>query len=47
MRAEVRGYGSLVNDDSLLLCNPEQCVFKVRGELVTQWQANIGLTFRF
>ncbi len=47
LRAEVRGYGSLVNDSSQFLCNPEQCVFKVRGELVTQWQANIGLTFRF
>jgi len=47
LRAEVRGYGSLVNDSSQFLCNPEQCLFKVRGELVTQWQANIGLTFRF
>ncbi|WP_421301268.1 porin family protein [Aeromonas veronii] len=47
LRAEVRGYGSLVNDNNQFLCNPEQCVFKVRGELVTQWQANIGLTFRF
>ncbi len=47
LRAEVRGYGSLVNDNSQFLCNPDQCVFKVRGELVTQWQANIGLTLRF
>ena len=39
--------GSLVNDNSQFLCNPDQCVFKVRGELVTQWQANIGLTLRF
>ena len=31
LRAEVRGYGSLVNDSSQFLCNPEQCVFKVRG----------------
>lgn len=47
LRAEVRGYGALVNDNSQFLCNPDQCVFKVRGELVTQWQANIGLTLRF
>ena len=47
LRAEVRGYGTLVNDDSQFLCNPDNCVFKVRGELVTQWQANIGLTLRF
>lgn len=47
LRAEVRGYGTLVNDNSQFLCNPDDCVFKVRGELVTQWQANIGLTLRF
>ena len=46
-RAEVRGYGALVNDDSQFLCNPEICAFRVRGELITQWQANIGLTLRF
>lgn len=47
LRAEVRGYGSLLNDDSAFLCNPEVCAFRVRGELLTQWQANIGLTLRF
>ncbi|MNE01543.1 hypothetical protein D3C80_939860 [compost metagenome] len=47
LRAEVRGYGSLVNEDSQFLCNPEICAFRVRGELITQWQANIGLTLRF
>ena len=47
LRAEVRGYGSLINDDSAFLCNPEVCAFRVRGELITQWQANIGLTLRF
>jgi len=43
----LRSYGSLVNDNKQFLCNPDQCLFKVRGELVTQWQANAGLTFRF
>ncbi|MFQ2857637.1 outer membrane beta-barrel protein [Aeromonas caviae] len=47
VRAEVRGYGALVKDDSQFLCNPEICAFRVRGELITQWQANIGLTLRF
>ncbi|MGL6265195.1 outer membrane beta-barrel protein [Aeromonas jandaei] len=47
LRAEVRGYGSLANDSSEFLCNPDQCLFKVKGDLVTQWQANIGLTFHF
>lgn len=47
LRAEVRGYGSLLNDDSAFLCNPEVCAFRVRGDLLTQWQANIGLTLRF
>ena len=31
VRAEVRGYGALVNDDSQFLCNPEICAFRVRG----------------
>ena len=47
LRAEVRGYGSLLNDGSTFLCNPEVCAFRVRGDLLTQWQANIGLTLRF
>ena len=47
LRAEVRGYGALVNDDSQFLCDPEVCVFKLRGDAVTQWQANVGLTLRF
>lgn len=47
LRAEVRGYGALVNEDGDFLCNPEVCVFRVRGDLVTQWQASVGLTFRF
>ena len=46
LRAEVRGYGSLLNDDSAFLCNPEVCAFRVRGDLLTQWQANIGVTLR-
>lgn len=47
LRAEVRGYGSLLNEDADFLCNPEVCAFRVRGDLVTQWQANVGLTLRF
>lgn len=31
VRAEVRGYGALVNDDSQFLYNPEICAFRVRG----------------
>ncbi|WP_434664537.1 outer membrane beta-barrel protein [Aeromonas sp. NJAU223] len=47
LRAEVRGYGSLLDEDGDFLCDPEICAFRVRGDLVTQWQANVGLTLRF
>lgn len=47
LRAEVRGYGTFINDDSVFICNPAICNLKVQGEMLTQIQANIGITARF
>ncbi len=47
LRAEVRGYGTFINDNSEFICNPEVCNLKVKGELLGQVQANIGITARF
>lgn len=47
LRAEVRGYGTFINDDSVFICNPTICNLKVQGEMLTQIQANIGITARF
>lgn len=47
LRAELRGYGTLIQDDSQFLCDPQQCSLRIQGELLTQLQANLGLTFLF
>jgi opacity protein-like surface antigen len=47
LRAEVRGYGTFINDNSEFICNPEICALRVKGEMLTQVQANIGITARF
>lgn len=47
LRAELRGYGTLIDDDSQFLCNPQQCGLTIQGELLTQLQANLGLTLFF
>jgi hypothetical protein len=47
LRAEVRGYGTFINDNSEFICNPEVCNLKVKGEMLGQIQANIGITARF
>ena len=44
LRAELRGYGTLIDDDSQFLCDPQQCGLRIQGELLTQLQANLGLT---
>lgn len=36
LRAEVRGYGTFINDDSVFICNPTLCNLKVQGEMLTQ-----------
>ena len=47
LRAEIRGYGTFLNDNSTFLCNENRCNMHVKGELMTQAQANIGITARF
>lgn len=47
LRAELRGYGTLIQDDSSFLCDPDRCQFKLSGDLATQLQANLGLLWRF
>ncbi|MCD8548567.1 MAG: porin family protein [Aeromonadaceae bacterium] len=47
LRAELRGYGTLIDDDSQFLCDPQQCDLRIQGELLPQLQANLGLTFLF
>ena len=47
LRAEIRGYGTFVSDNSEFICDPRQCNLRLQGEMVTQAQANLGLTFRF
>ena len=40
LRAEIRGYGTF-------LCNEERCNMHIKGELLGQAQANLGITARF
>lgn len=47
LRAEIRGYGTFLNDNSTFLCNENRCNMHIKGELMTQAQANIGITARF
>ena len=47
LRAEIRGYGTFLNDNSTFLCNEERCNMHIKGELLGQAQANLGITARF
>ena len=47
LRSGIRGYGTFLNDNSTFLCNENRCNMHVKGELMTQAQANIGITARF
>ena len=47
LRAEIRGYGTFLNDNSTFLCHEERCNMHIKGELLGQAQANLGITARF
>lgn len=47
LRAEIRGYGTFISDNSSFICDPKLCNLYLQGDMVTQAQANLGLTFRF
>ncbi len=46
LRAEVRGYLTLVNSDSELFCSGG-CVVNIKGDVFTQGEALVGLSARF
>lgn len=51
IRAEARAYGTLIDSDNRLFCESDggtgTCLIVLDGKLLTQWEARLGLTFRF
>ena len=51
IRLEARGYGTLLNSESDLFCQSgpagAMCAVRVEGNLLWQWHAFAGFTFRF
>lgn len=45
--ADVRGYATLINSDSSLFCDANQCLWHIKGDTLWQGQANLGLRYRF
>jgi hypothetical protein len=46
VRVETRGYVTLVNSSGGLFCSGG-CVFKIKGDAVTQGEVQLGLSYRF
>jgi len=46
LRLEIRGYGTLAEDGSGLFC-ASGCELQARGDLLPQYETNLGLTFHF
>lgn len=46
LRFEARGYATLVNSDSALFCSGG-CVITIKGDTLTQGEAQLGLSFRY
>ena len=46
LRFEVRGYGTLSDSSGSLFCDTG-CDLEVRGNLLPQYETNLGLIFRF
>lgn len=46
LRAELRGYGTLMDNTTFIACNGG-CSIKVSGDMLVQYQLNTGLIFRF
>jgi hypothetical protein len=48
LRFEVRGYGTLINNDSALFCSDNVgCVATINGDALYQGEALAGLSIRF
>jgi hypothetical protein len=46
LRFEARGYVTVVNSSAGLFCSGG-CVFKIKGDAVTQGEAQLGLSYCF
>jgi len=46
VRVETRGYVTLVKSSGGLFCSGG-CVFKIKGDAVTQGEVQLGLSYRF
>ena len=46
MRLEARGYGTFVNNHGSVFCSGG-CVFSIKGDVVSQGEAMLGITTRF
>ena len=46
LRLEARGYATIVHSSGGLFCSGG-CVFKIKGDTVTQGEAQLGLSYRF
>ena len=47
LRFEFRGYGTLVDGNGSLFCDNGQCSLTIAGDLLTQYEANLGFIIRF
>ncbi|MEN8168058.1 MAG: outer membrane beta-barrel protein [Pseudomonadota bacterium] len=47
VRLELRGYGTLTSGESSLFCGEGSCNFRISGDLIPQFETNLGLIFRF
>lgn len=47
LRFEVRGYGTLADGGGSLFCGDGQCVLSISGDLLVQYEANLGVIVKF
>jgi opacity protein-like surface antigen len=47
LRFEVRGYGTLADGGGSLFCDHGQCVLSISGDLLVQYEANLGVIVKF
>ena len=47
LRLEVRGYGTVSDGNGSLFCDEANCNLRFRGDLMPQFETNLGLILRF
>ncbi len=47
LRLEVRGYGTVSDGSGSLFCNDINCDLRFSGNMMSQFETNLGLVFRF